>query len=183
MKKIIFLLSLVSAVSLFSAGEELVANGDFQKVRPNGHPEKWSIQKWHEPAAVNGASAAGKDGESDRALSLESSAVRGYIVAAQNLKLEPAKNYTYTFRCRSEKIQAEKAFDGGSVLIECDGKILSSYTVPRKDEAGWVECKRSFYTGKLQAGARCRVLLIMRNGTGKVFFDNFSLKDTTVSGK
>ncbi len=183
MKKIILLLTAISAVSLFADGKDLIANGDFQKVSPDGYPEKWSIQKWQEPAAVNYSLAAGKDGESDRALSLESSASKGYIVAAQKLKLEPTKNYTFTFRCRSEKIQAEKEYDGGSVLIECDGKIVSNYNIPRKDEAGWVECKRSFNTNKLPAGATCRVLLIMRKGTGKVFFDNFSLKESVISGK
>ena len=93
MKKIILLLTAISSVSLFADSKDLIANGDFQKVSPNGYPENWSIQKWQEPAAVNYSLAAGKDGESDRALSLESSASKGYIVAAQKLKLEPAKKF------------------------------------------------------------------------------------------
>ena len=166
---------------LFASGEELIKNGNFLKVRSDGKPENWHIQVWRKPEAVKSSLEKGVGDDPAASLALESSDAGGCIVAIQRVDLKPDTTYVYSFYCRGENVKADKQHDGGSVIIENNDRQLTCYVDASQEAPNgtteWKFCKRSFKTGALPPGSKSRIMLLMRKGTGKVWFDKISLKE------
>ena len=180
MKKFFTFFALLQLLILSAAGEtELIRNGNFKELKENGTPANWSVQMWRKPEAVKCTMDKGRT-EDAQSVVLESSDVDGYIVAAQSLELKANTTYVYTFYSRGENVKADKRYNGGSVLfIDDKGKVLSSYSDASQEAPNgtteWRARRRTFKTGT--DNLKLRVMLIMRGGTGKVWFSEFSLKE------
>lgn len=179
-KKRCFLLFVLMLLT-FSAAAELIKNGSFMTVKPDGTPADWNIQIWRKPDAVKWSLEKSVGDEPAKSLALKSSDVNGCIVAIQKLDLKPNTTYIYSFYCRGENVKADKSYDGGSVVIENNDRPLTSYSDDSQKAPNgtteWKFCQRSFHTGALPPGSKSRIMLIMRKGTGKVWFDKISVKE------
>ena len=181
MKKSLLLFFAICSLPFLDLSAELIKNGNFLALKPDGSPAEWSIQKWRKPDMVKWTLEKGVGDEPTKALAFESSDVGGYIIAAQYVNLKPNTTYEYSFYSRGKNVKADKRYNGGSVLIENNDRALSSFSDASQDAPNgtteWKFCKRTFKTGALPPGSKSRIMLIMRMGTGKVWFDKVSLKE------
>lgn len=171
----------------FASAEELIKNGSFLTVKSDGTPADWNIQIWNKPDAVKWSLEKSVGDEPAKSLALASSDGKSCIVAIQKLDLKPNTTYVYSFYCRGENVKADKLYDGGSVVIENNDRPLTSYSDDSQKAPNgtteWKFCKRSFKTGALPTGSKSRIMLIMRKGTGKVWFDKISVKELLAEPK
>lgn len=170
---------------ILAAGENILLNGDFEKLNDKGLPEGWMIQVWKKPGAavavVPGVSA------DSRALRMTSAGDAGYTVAVQNIRLKNNTRYHLSCYAKCENVRSEKNYDGGIVLVEAGGSIImwNQFNSNQFEHNSFDWRKLEFTTGKpltLPTG-NARVLVGLRCGTGVVYFDKIRIEEIEESPK
>ncbi len=176
-KKVLVLL--FSAAGFFLAAENLLLNGDFEKLNEKGLPEGWMIQVWRKPGAEVAVVPGVTPGS--RALRMTSAGSAGYTVAVQSLSLKNNVRYRLSCYAKCENVRSEKEYDGGIVLVEAGGTVIlwNQLNSNRFEGHSFDWRKLEFTTEKPLAlpTGNARILVGLRNGTGTVFFDKISLEE------
>lgn len=167
---ILLLLVMISGLSTVYGQENLLINGDFEKLTPDGNIEGWIPDFWQPGATITPTTVKVYNGKYALLIKADTSNDARLM---QTVRVKPKTHYRFSGWIYGENIPEAKT---GANLCIMGGY---DYTEAPKGTSGWTRVELNFRTGSTQneVTVAARLGMYTNDNTGTAYFDDLRLEE------